>query len=557
MIRLKSYIMIGVAAMMFTSCSDFLDTAPYDALSPATTWKTEDDAQKFVVGCYGGDNDQVPGWEDGANILYLDCTSDFGYNNFQWEGYKDIGNGVLTASNSGNSYYDFSVIRRCNTFMENIDAIPFKDEKVKKDLIAQVRVIRAYRYFIMNWWYGGVPIISNYATSEEAQVSRNTEAEVRAFVEKELDECTPDLNKAPAARGRIGQGTAMAIRMREALYYGDWATAKDRALQIIGLGLYELDPSYINLFNVSGQNSKEIITAVQYIPNTKSLGTIGQFYNNGDGGWSSAVPTQNLVDVYEMNTGLTKEEAGSAYDPTHPFANRDPRMAMTILYPGCNYTKDDGMQAIFNTLDKMLDDKNNANYVTAADNSSKTGLTWAKYLEPMTQYGDIWSSNACPIMFRYAEVLLTYAEAENELNGPSEDVYKNINLIRQREAVNMPAVNQSKYGTKDALRELIRRERSAEFAGEGLRRADIVRWKTSDGKMLAEKVLNGILQRVVGTVAMDKNIDPTLRATINPNAPAEDKKIEDRVFKPANRYLPIPQNARDKNPKLDQNEGYL
>lgn len=552
--RLKSYIIIGVAAMVATSCSDFLNTAPYDALSPSTTWQTEEDAQKFLVGCYGGDNDKVPGWEDGATLLYLDCASDFSYNNFSWEGYTPLGNGTLTASNSGSSFYDFSVIRRCNTFMENIEAISFKDQAVKKDLIAQVRTIRAYRYFIMNWFYGGVPIISNYSTSDEAKVPRNTEAEVRAYIEKELDECTPDLNKTPSARGRIAQGTALAIRMREALYYGDWATAKDRAQKIIDLKQYDLEPSYTNLFNVNGQDSKEVIAAVQYIPNVKALGTIGQLYNNGDGGWSSIVPTQKLVDAYEMKSGLTKEEAGSGYDPTHPYANRDPRMAFSVLYPGCNYTKDDGSVAIFNTLDKTINGANNPNYMTAADNSSKTGLTWAKYLEPMNQYIDIWSSNACPIMFRYAEVLLAYAEAENELMGPSTDVYQKINRVRNR--VKMPDVDQAKYGSKETLRELIRRERAVEFAGEGLRRADLVRWKAADGKLLAEKEMNGTLERVVGTVNMDKSVDPTLRATINVNASAEDKKVEDRIFKPHFRYLPIPQGDRDKNPNLGQNTGY-
>lgn len=552
--RLKSYIIIGVAAMVATSCSDFLNTAPYDALSPSTTWQTEEDAQKFLVGCYGGDNDKVPGWEDGATLLYLDCASDFSYNNFSWEGYTPLGNGTLTASNSGSSFYDFSVIRRCNTFMENIEAISFKDQAVKKDLIAQVRTIRAYRYFIMNWFYGGVPIISNYSTSDEAKVPRNTEAEVRAYIEKELDECTPDLNKTPSARGRIAQGTALAIRMREALYYGDWATAKDRAQKIIDLKQYDLEPSYTNLFNVNGQDSKEVIAAVQYIPNVKALGTIGQLYNNGDGGWSSIVPTQKLVDAYEMKSGLTKEEAGTGYDPTHPYANRDPRMAFSVLYPGCNYTKDDGSVAIFNTLDKTINGANNPNYMTAADNSSKTGLTWAKYLEPMNQYIDIWSSNACPIMFRYAEVLLAYAEAENELMGPSTDVYQKINRVRNR--VKMPDVDQAKYGSKETLRELIRRERAVEFAGEGLRRADLVRWKAADGKLLAEKEMNGTLERVVGTVNMDKSVDPTLRATINVNASAEDKKVEDRIFKPHFRYLPIPQGDRDKNPNLGQNTGY-
>lgn len=555
MIRLKSYILIGVAAMMATSCSDFLDTTPYDALSPATTWKTEDDAQKFAVGCYGSNGDSsVPSWEDGGTLLYMDCASDFGYNNFPWEGYTPLGNGTLTAASPGSNFYNYSVIRRCNTFLENIDAVPFKDEAVKKDLIAQIRVIRAYKYFIMNWWYGGVPIVSNYTTAEEAQVPRNSEAEVRDFVEKELDACTPDLNKTPSARGRIAQGTALAIRMREALYYGDWATAKDRAQKVIDLGIYDLDPSYLNVFNVGGVDSKEIIISVQYMLNVKTLGTIGQMYNNGDSGWSSIVPTQDLVDEYEMSNGLTKDEPASGYDPVHPYANRDPRMAMTVLYPGCNYTQDGGSIGIFNTLDKTVNGSDNPNYMTAADNSSKTGLTWAKYLEPMNQYTDVWYTNACPIVFRYAEVLLTYAEAENEINGPSAKVYEMINKIRSR--VGMPVVNESKYNTKDKLRELIQRERGVEFAGEGIRRSDIIRWKTSDGKMVAEKVLNGVLERLTGTVSMDKAIDPTMRATINLNATSADKKVEDRIFKPFHRYLPIPQGDRDSNPKLTQNDGY-
>ena len=84
----------------------------------------------------------------------------------------------------------------------------------------------------------------------------------------------------------------------------------------------------------------------------------------------------------------------------------------------------------------------------------------------MSQYGDVWSSNAQTIIFRYAEVLLTYVEAENELNGPSAEIYDMLDQIRTR--VGMPKVDQSKYGTKETLRELIRRERSIELAGEGL-----------------------------------------------------------------------------------------
>lgn len=551
---LKKYIFAGVALTLMASCSDFLDTLPSDALTPETTWKTEQDAQKFLIGCYDG-------WEKGEELLYMDCASDFGYNNFQWEGYKDFGNGTLSQANPGTNFYDYTIIRRCNTLLENIDKIAFSDEKVKKDLIAQARVIRAYRYFKMNWLYGGVAQIGNYGSAQEAQVERATEAQIREFIHTELDECTSDLSEKPAARGRIAQGAALAIRMREALYYGDWQVAKDKAQAIIDLSkkngnLYELEKGadgYSRLFQVAGQDSKEIILAVQYINSTKPLGVIGQMYNNGDGGWSSIVPTYQLIDTYEMKSGLTITESGSNYDPAHPFKNRDPRLALTVIYPGADYIKADGTKAVFNTLDKTVDGSANANFMTAADNASKTGLTWNKYLGPITQYADIWKSNACPIVFRYAEVLLTWAEAENELNGPSEDVYAKIDEVRTR--VGMPKVDQSKYNSKETLRELIWRERGVEFAGEGIRRADILRWKTSDGKMLAEKVLNVTLERRVGTVDM-KGSDPESRATIKQDASAADKKIEDRKFEKKNRYFPFGQEVLDKNPKLTQNEGY-
>lgn len=385
-------------------------------------------------------------------------------------------------------------------------------------------------------------------------VPRNTEQEVKDYIEKELDELVNDINVTPAARGRIAKGAALALRMREALYYGDYATAKDRAEKIIALNQYELDPNYANLFNVAGQDSKEIILAVQAVENDYYNDVIGRMYNNADGGWSSIVPSYGLIDTYEMANGLTKDEPGSGYDPAHPFNNRDPRMAMTVIYPGCDYINGNGQEAIFNTLDKTINGATNANYYLAANNSSKTGLTWGKYLAPMNQYPDIWNTTCQPIVFRYAEVLLTYCEAENELNGPSAQVYTYLNMVRNR--VGMPNVDEAKYNTKEKLRELIRRERGVEFAGEGIRRADILRWKDASGKMLAETLLNCTLERQVGTVSMDKSVAPGMRATINVNASAADKKIEDRVFKTTNRYLPIPQGARDANLQLKQNDGY-
>lgn len=549
-----SYILAGAALAVMPSCNDFLDTLPTDAMTPSTTWQTELDAQKFLVGCYDG-------WESGTEILYMDCTSDFGYNNFSWEGYKDFANGTISAANPGANFYDFTIIRRCNTFLENIEKVTFADEKTKKDLIAQARVIRAYRYFKMNWLYGGVPIIENYESAIDAQVPKKTEDEVRTFIETELDTYTYDLSVKPTERGRIAQGAALAIRMREALYYGDWSTAKTKAQEIIDLQQYDLEKGkegYSKLFQVAGQDSKEIILAVQYINSTKPLGVIGQMYNNGDGGWSSIVPTHQLVDAYEMTNGKTIDEEGSGYDKKHPFKGRDPRLALTVIYPGANYVKSDGSTAVFNTLDKEIvnakgEKASNPNFMTAADNASKTGLTWNKYLSPITQYTDIWNTNACPIVFRFAEVLLTWAEAENELNGPSTDVFDKIDEVRMR--TGMPAMDRQKYNTKDKLRELIHRERSVEFAGEGLRRADIVRWKDASGKMVAETVLNGRLERRIGTVDMNGS-NPETRATIKLDASAEEKLIEVRKFEPKHRYFPFAQSILDKNPNLIQVNGY-
>lgn len=537
--RLLVYMLAGMS-LIGTSCSDFLETVPHDALSPSTTWQTEADAEKFLIGCYDG-------WADESGILYWDCGSDFGFNYHIHEGWRNIGNGSMTASNQVAGYYSFSMIRRCNDFLTNIANIEFAEESKKNNMIGQVKTIRAYQYFLMNWIYGGVPIIESYETAEEAQVPRNSEEEVKNFIYNELDEAIPMLYDAPEASGYIAKGTALALNMRASLFYGDYQRAKDAAKAIMDLGIYELDPSYENLFTLAGQNSKEIIASVQHDENLYSNSMIATMYNNADGGWSSMVPTQNLVDTYEMSNGLTKEEAGSGYDATHPFANRDPRMAMTVLYPGMDWVGLTG-KTILNTLDATIDGAKNPNYPDDADNASKTALTWAKYLNPYTQYGDIWSTNAQPIVFRYAEVLLSYAEAENELNGPSAEVYNLLNQVRNR--VGMPDVDQNKYNNQAKLRELIRRERSVELAGEGLRRQDIIRWKDDSGKMLAETVLNGPLTRVVGTVNTSEP-DPTKRATISGTA-----LVENRAFASYNRYLPIPQSAIDKNPNLKQNEGY-
>lgn len=191
--RLLIYMLTG-ASLMGTSCSDFLDTIPRDALSPSTTWQTEEDAQKFLVGCYDG-------WVDDSAILYWDCGSDFGYNNFIHEGWRLIGNGGMSPGNQVANLYSFSMIRRCNDFLTNIENVEFEDEAEKNDMIGQVKTIRAFQYFDKNWWYGGIPIIDSYSTADEAKVKRNTEEEVKQYVYDELDAAIPLLKENAFSQG--------------------------------------------------------------------------------------------------------------------------------------------------------------------------------------------------------------------------------------------------------------------------------------------------------------------------------------------------------------------
>lgn len=272
-------------AILGTSCSDFLDTAPLDALSPATTWKTEGDAEKFLVGCYDG-------WADETGILYWDCASDFGFNFHPHEGWREIGAGTMTANGAVANYYGYGLIRRCNDFLANIEKVEFADAKKKDDLKGQVKTIRAYQYFLMTWLYGEVALIESFETAEDAMVPRNSVEEVKKFIYDELDAAVPMLNDAPKASGYIAKGTALALKMRAAMYYSDFESAKKAAKAIMDLGQYELDPSFENLFMLSGKDSKEIIASVQHDENLYSNWMIATMYNNGDGGWSSMVDTE-------------------------------------------------------------------------------------------------------------------------------------------------------------------------------------------------------------------------------------------------------------------------
>lgn len=246
------------------------------------------------------------------------------------------------------------------------------------------------------------------------------------------------------------------------------------------------------------------------------------------GGWSSVNISQSLVDTYEMTNGKTIDDPTSGYNVDKPFVNRDPRLLQTIIVPGASYAG-----IIFNPFDpNSLDYWPTYNY---------TGYVGRKYIHFKSDYSDLYKAGLNIPLIRYAEVLLTYAEAKIESNQIDNSVYDAIDMVRER--AGMPDVDQAKYATQEQLRSLIRRERRVELALEGLRWYDIQRWK------IGQQVMNGPFYG-----ARESTIDANGNVTYtSPNH----IKIEDRVFDPAKNYLwAIPQSERDLNKNISQNPGY-
>lgn len=537
------YTLAIAVALIFSSCSDFLNTSPGGSTTPENFWKTESDAKLALVGCYRE--------FESTTVIYRDCGSDNAYNHHRHEGWTVIGNGGMSSVDPGSGQYNYKAINRCNDFMENIDKVPFKDASLKEVYKAEVRFIRAYKYFWLIHYYGDVPLsLKTYETVEEARIPRNSKAEVVKFVLDELADVAEILPTVQSEKGRITKGAAYALAMRLNLYEGSFQQALSLGKKVQDLGVYSISLKYDQLFMMANKGNSECIFDVQYVENDRSTGIIGSMLPNGDGGWSSIVPLKSLVDAYEMKSGLTIEEAKSLgqYSDQQPFVNRDPRLKHTIIYPGQDWNG-----RIFNPFPvtfKVIGDDGkekeikNPDHPNSANNSSKTGLSVKKFASPLSQYSDVWNTGMSLMACRYAEVLLTMAEAKIELNQIDGDLYSYINEVRNR--AEMPDVDQAKYSNQTKLRELIRRERRVEFAMEGLRRADIIRWG------IAKDVMNGPAQG-------------TRLGSVDYNEPDEDKRakldgeiifVEDRKYEDHNKYLPISQNELDLNDKLTQTEGY-
>ncbi|SFW71449.1 Starch-binding associating with outer membrane [Sinomicrobium oceani] len=524
-----------VTPFLMGSCADdFFDKNPLDAVSDNTFWKTRGDAELALTGCYHAGS----GW-DGENfwlprgLLYLDLMAG---NGSEKELIPDrVTDGTLTSAywvTEGYWRSAYAQITACNNFLEKIGNVEM-DEEEKQVMISEVRTLRAYYYMNLAIFFGDVPLVTQLLTIAEAnsvfQAPRN---EVFDFVEKELKESAEILppTRPDSENGRITAGAALAILGRAQLFNKKWEDAKNTYRKIMDAGAYQIAPEYSELFWERGEFSKEIILSSQFQQDTYSHVLLQYLYPETWGGWHQFSPYNELVKAYECIDGKTTEES-PLFDPDNPYDNRDPRLDYTIMISDRTVFK--GVTYVSRPDSNSPDRFNKYNW---------SGYCINKFMDPdfdanLMNYGGNWS------IIRYPEVLLGYLEAHLESGGAIDQgiLDQTVNLVRQRSSVQMPAVTTTNPAE---LREIIRRERRVEFAFEGLRYFDILRWG------IAAEELN---RQFTG---MKLTNDPDNYTAFD----VDDEGYllyQRRNFKEGiNELWPIPLSEREINTHLNQNTGY-
>ncbi|NTE00377.1 RagB/SusD family nutrient uptake outer membrane protein [Agrobacterium tumefaciens] len=538
---MKNKFILNILAiiLLFSACKkDFLNRSPLDAYTNSNLWTSASDANSALVGVYNN-------WITADFVVGSDCTTDNGFNQYPWEGLLVYGNGTVNPSLVGPlSYpttkaynlYDYATITKCNFFLANIDKTPM-DAVQKANMIAQVRVIRAYKYSVMSQLYGDVPLITTVLTPDESLASVNApKAAIVKFIISELAAAAADLSVTPnSGDGHITKGAALALKARIELYNGNYADCITDCQAVMKMG-YTLYPSYTDLFRIKAQNANaEVILSAQFVQSTYSNNMPGKMASNSSGGYSSFIPVQSLVDVYEMANGKPITDPSSGFDAANPYANRDPRLAATIMYPGASFTQVNGTLTYYDPFTTT-----SADYYASRNNTSPAAYLIKKYNSNLTDFSQLFNVGLNIPIMRYAEVLLTDAEAKIEMSKIDGTVYDDISAVRVR--AGMPPVDRGAYGSQTALRALVRNERRIELAFEGLRFFDIQRWK------IGSQVMSGAIYGAkLGTINPANGKYTITGAPLN---------LETRVFSDKNYLWPIPQSEIDLDKNLKQNPGY-
>lgn len=588
-LSISLYMVFVLAFMVISSCDkSVLDTKPSTEFPEQAVWSDPALAAAFVNKIY---NDVPWGWD--MTCLSVDESrersdlDDFNGNNM-----------LITPDNAGwgdwnGKYLD---IRACNIFLENIDKLPAStllvDGKTVKDrLKGEITFLRAWNYQMLVSYFGGVPLITKaYVLADDFTAPRASYADCIKFIS---DECDIAAGLLPTEYsgdniGRATKGAALALKSRVLLYAasdlhnttkfsdfsnpeilgyvgGDrtqrWQAAKDAAKAVIDLGVYSLykpEPAsgeeatknYQDLF-VLPQSSEDIFIRFFSLSASKGVGMF-EIYPNGWYGNGRCGLTSEMVDSYEMSDGTTFSRTNTSQN-LEPYKDRDPRFYGTVIYEGAKLRPRTADLATYDPIGVMqagtwekwvngemvkvygLDTRNG---VANSWNSNLTGTGCRKFMNTAIDVSAVWQNNSDLTWryFRYAEILLNYAEACIEL-GEDMEAHTYINMVRKRAA--MPNATE----TGAALKARYRNERRVELVLENHRFFDVRRWLVGPD---AYHDMHGV------TITYKLQADHST-ATIPTIEPVQimTGSWNDKAY-----FFPIARDEANKNSLLVQNPGY-
>ncbi|OFY65063.1 MAG: glycan metabolism protein RagB [Bacteroidetes bacterium RBG_13_42_15] len=600
---IRNIAFIGILLILAVSCDqeEFLETTSKSTLTDATMWASEANADIYLNNCYG-QLESKGNQPDNIDNFTSDNDAGFYYTSYNWkkgivEASAGAGGSVWfgTTGPSANVGWQtiYTTVRRLNTFMAKITEnkanyvnVAYPDWYNKR--MDEARFLRAYFYSEIFMKLGGLVLVKepqdrNTDTEAEMYLPRSTYEETFNFIIGELNTVLTNgylqvkYSNGATDAGRATLGAALCLKGWLQLFaaspaynstdpavprsadnlqaFADyklsrWADAAVTNKQFIdtyghkGTAKYKLFSPMSQFWYESNEYNSEVIWDRQHVGTTmaQSFDTyggpvwiLGTYYT-----WGNYCPTQELVDDYQMANGLNITDTGSGYDPQNPYVGREKRFYDFIVYDGATY-KQDWMtvaDVIYTRVDKVNPSKNQRD--PGSDDVGNTGYYFKKRLDNAhPRGGNLDGRNY--VYYRYAEVLLNYAEAQNEAVGPDASVYEAINAVRQRSGTDLPALAAGM--TQAEMRTAIKRERRIELVYEGHRLYDLWRWK--DAMVEMNKELHG----------MD----------IRNSVPADNSGVwvysyvsldHSHIFTQKMYFNPIPQTVIDRNPEIKQNWGY-
>ncbi|MDD2960703.1 MAG: RagB/SusD family nutrient uptake outer membrane protein [Muribaculaceae bacterium] len=571
-------------ALTVGSCSDFLDreNPSYDAEGFYTT---ESGLKEGVTGIYPllyfDMNWAVPA------CIVLDHYTAYG---LEQDENSSIGaGGTLNPDNGKIQTFwsgEYKIVARANSVISGASGKIEQMSENAKQYYSEARVLRAYAYYNLVSAFGDVPFFTAPVTIDQYTVGRTSKHEILKFLIADLKDAANSLPWVATERGRVDKAVAYGLIGRIGLLGGSFdidgkgteyfREAADATALVIGKR--NLANKFEDLFNLSGQAKSdvrnELLMELMYSSNgTKKTHTVSYGHSSRNYASSVRFPSQIIADTYECIDGLRIDES-PLYNPKKPTENRDPRFNATLSGHGdtINYTNTDGsfpLKMILNIYDEKTKfyprrDKwyTSANVDVTTNKPSVVnngiGYLWRKYANENTE--QLMTQTCNIILMRYAEVLLTYAEAKIELNELDESVYNAINLVRKR--AEMPVVADSKKGNQQKMRQLVRRERKVELVLEGLLFVDVRRWGIGDmlndgptyGQPLPTIKYEGLEATDIPNFKLDDRHD--LNDIPSYEAYKEKLRVRDknRFWAPRFMWWPIPRLETDRDPNLTNPE---